>query len=139
MSDHPLLDIDVLGDPVPQGSKRAFIAGGRAVVVDDNSKGLRSWRNDVSSAARQAWGDRAPLDEPVSVALRFWMRRPQRPKHSFPAVAPDIDKVARGVLDALTTARVFRDDCLVVQLNITQLYEADGLPPGVHIRLWTLR
>jgi Holliday junction resolvase RusA-like endonuclease len=40
----------------------------------------------------------------------------------FVAVKPDVDKLIRAVLDALTDAGVFRDDSRVVQVSATKIY-----------------
>ena len=43
------VDVFVPGIPVPQGSTKAFVRGGRAIVTSANAK-LRPWRSTVSEA-----------------------------------------------------------------------------------------
>jgi Holliday junction resolvase RusA-like endonuclease len=125
------LAFQVFGDPVPQGSKRAFVVKNRAVVVDDNKATLRSWRSAVIDAARVelnadrevAW---APEKGPVRVTLMFFLRRPKRPKADVPIVKPDVDKLARAVLDGLTDAGVFRDDSQVTTLTARKRYTTEA-------------
>lgn len=129
------LDLFVPGIPTPQGSKRAFVVKGRAVVVDDNKASLRSWRSAVREdvarwiAEQPTW---APLDEPVRIALTFTLARPvSTPKRVlYPYRKPDLDKLARGCFDAITEAGYWKDDARAVDIRARKTY-GDRL--GVHI------
>lgn len=148
----------VRGRPVPQGSAKAFVVKGarpRAVIVTGAGKGpLADWRGLIAAEARLAVGDVDPLEGPVSVAARFIIARPAA--HYHPAngrravrelrldaprypigVVGDVDKLARAVLDALTSVLI-RDDSQVASLMATKLYETPDMPEGVRIRLTTL-
>jgi len=129
---------DVLGVPVPQGSKRVF--HGR--LVDVNRDKLRDWRAMVGGAV----ADLGRIEGPVKVWLIFYMPRPRghygsgrnssvlRPSApAYPATKPDIDKLVRACLDAMT-GMVFRDDSQVVFLNAHKHY-ADARQPGVYIEI----
>jgi len=116
----------VFGDPVAQGSKRAFVVKNRAVVVDDNKAPLRSWRTAVVDAARAELNGDAPELGPVRVTLMFFLRRPKRPKAEVPIVKPDVDKLARACLDAMTDAGVFRDDSQVTTLTARKRYTTEA-------------
>lgn len=135
-----MLDFFVAGTPVPQGSKNAYVRGGRAVLVDANPR-LKAWRAAVRSAAEEAIAEDGweTLDEPCKVHLGFIMPSPKRPRWSLPAVKPDIDKLTRAVFDALTDAGVWRDDSRVVSMNVTKRYTgSDGAVPGVWVEVNTL-
>jgi len=119
------LAFQVFGDPVPQGSKRAFVVKNRAVVVDDNKATLKSWRSAVVDAARAELNGDAPELGPVRITLMFFLRRPQRPKAGVPIVKPDVDKLARAVLDGMTDAGVFRDDSQVTTLTARKRYTTE--------------
>jgi Holliday junction resolvase RusA-like endonuclease len=120
------LSFQVFGDPVPQGSKRAFVVKNRPVVVDDNKATLRSWRSAVIDAARAEINGDAPELGPIRVTLMFFLRRPQRPKAGVPIVKPDIDKLARAVLDGMMDAGVFRDDSQVTTLTARKRYTTEA-------------
>ena len=131
----------VHGLPVPQGSKKVI----RGNVIEMADARLRSWRQDVASAAKNAMtqeGAEAGI-EPVDVRLMFFLPRPQghygtgknanRLKPSAPptpAVHPDLDKLVRSVLDALTGI-AFRDDKQVVSLTAAKLYSDGDSSPGL--------
>lgn len=114
------LTFTVFGNPAPQGSKRHV---GRGILVE-SSPALKDWRLDVTMAARKAMEGRLPLEGAVAVALTFSLRKPtSMPKKVlWPTKRPDVDKLARGVLDALTAGGVFGDDSQVVHLVADKCY-----------------
>lgn len=123
--------LDVLGLPAPKGSARAMNIGGRARLIASssgaNAKKQAAWVKAVQNAA--ACGDVIP--GPVWVAITFRLPRPKghytargelrekAPLH--PIVHPDIDKLARTTLDALT-GLAFEDDSRVVSLYVGKQY-----------------
>lgn len=128
----------VPGVPVPQGSTKAFVRGGRAMVTHSNSKTM-PWRADIQAHVRGEVGSAIAFPEgPVSVGLRFVMpRRAAEPKRVTPAHTrkPDLDKLVRAVLDGLTGI-VFTDDSQVVFVGAGKRTAAIGEQPGVRIQ-WT--
>lgn len=132
----------VRGTPAPQGSHRAFVnrRTGRAIVTDD-SPATRPWRADVRAAAAEAMGDAPPMGRAVRVYLMFRFDRP-RGHHgargllpSAPVdkvTRPDLDKLQRSTLDALT-GLVFRDDALVVDLVASKRWATDAEPAGATV------
>lgn len=124
----------VPGRPAPQGSKNAFVRGGRAVVVEV-SKGVKPWREAVQDAA--VTHGCQPLDGPVSVRLTFLMPRPKAmPKKANLTMTkkPDLDKLARAVLDALTGV-CFDDDSQVTRLLVVKRRAGTSEEPGVMIHV----
>ncbi len=133
----------VSGIPVPQGSKSAFVRGGRAVVVEGASKSQRdrhaAWRADVTLAARLSRHGPDPITGPVDVRLDFYFPLPKgdqhRPAHT---VAPDIDKLVRNVLDGLTNSGLIRDDSQVVMVAASKNYARGPWTPGVNVEVTDL-
>lgn len=117
--------------PAPKGSYR-FVRG-HAIPM---SKREKPWRNLVSDNARIAMTREkfTQFDKgvPVSVRITFLMPRPKTVKRHMPIVPPDIDKLCRAVLDALTDVGVWVDDSQVVDLGATKIY-ASGIHIGAHI------
>lgn len=111
----------VYGTPAPQGSKRAFVARGRAIITEQ-VKRSGPWRDRVAAAGVQAMGGASPFNVPVAVVILFRVPRPKKVKRPFPSVAPDIDKLTRALLDGLTAGGVLTDDALVVDLHVTKRY-----------------
>lgn len=122
--------VTVTGDPVPQGSKSAYIVNGRAVLVEASKK-LKPWRQQIKSAAESAMLDArwTTVDEPCRVHISFLMSRPVSAKREWHTVKPDLDKLVRAVLDGLTDAGIWRDDSRVIALSASKAYAKDT--PGV--------
>jgi Holliday junction resolvase RusA-like endonuclease len=117
------LAFSVAMTPQPQGSARAFVVKGHAVVTSDNKR-LKDYRQAVAWSA-QACRPRGwrPLDGPVLVSVVFMLLKPRSvPKRRrLPTVKPDVDKLARAVLDALTGI-AYRDDAQVTTLSVRKEY-----------------
>ena len=142
-----MIEFTVRGIPAAQGSKRAIVNRytHRAQLVED-SKRTKPWRADVRAAAEDAAPARL-LEGPISIDVEFRLPRPRghygtgRNAGTLRALAPerptgkpDIDKLARAILDALT-GTIWRDDAQVVTLLLSKHYETPGIPPGVRVRI----
>ena len=137
-----ILEGFVAGEAKPQGSKRGFVTKtGRVAMVEMAGNPLKQWRTAISwkmkgEAAKAGW---EKTDAPVSVKLIFQMRRPKKPKYPDPVTRPDLDKLSRAVLDALTdTGVIWQDDSQVVRLLAEKHYARPG-EEGVTILLWKTR
>lgn len=122
------LEFFVPGDPAPQGSKR-YVGNGRFIEA---SKKVGPWREAVKAVVSQM--DFITFDEPVEVFTTYLLRRPATVTRDFPSVPPDLDKLERGLFDALTQAGVWSDDSLVVDSHPSKRY-ADGNPTGALVRI----
>ncbi len=135
-----LLDVWIAGLPTPQGSKRHVGAG---VMIESNRDALRTWRSTIGVKVAETLEIVDPLGYPlygpVRVTLGFAFPHPAAHfrtgknagllKPSAPAVKatrPDIDKLVRAVLDALT-GLAFADDGQVVELLAFKAYGHAGV------------
>jgi Holliday junction resolvase RusA-like endonuclease len=123
----------VAGTPRPQGSKKAFVIRGKAVLVDA-SEGNYEWRRIVTQELAND-PDLVRYKGAVNVSLAFYMEKAKSNKTNLMTQKPDIDKLARSVLDAMTNAELIEDDSKVVYLNITKTW-AENQNPGVLIHVW---
>lgn len=100
------------GRPVPKGSLRR--GRGRSLYFPPN---VREWENKVRAAAVRAMRDAgAPLIEArCRVNARFYLAPTKNGR-----LRADLDKLVRGVLDAMTGV-VYNDDEQVVGLLATKL------------------
>lgn len=116
----------------PQGSKQAFVAGGRAIMRESSSDGLKAYRTALALLARQHLRG-AVFTGPVAVTATFRFKRPKShyttkglrstaPAHCWPAKRGDVDKLLRATLDALT-GPAFHDDAQVIQTTGTVLWD----------------
>jgi Holliday junction resolvase RusA-like endonuclease len=137
------------GSPKGQPRPRAFAHGGRARVFDPGT--AEGWKAQVACAACAAseqieepvWGS----GQPVAVTMRFQFTRPRshygtgknadKLKASAPAShtnKPDLDNLAKAVLDALTTIGIWHDDNQVQQLTLKKAWVSEGRA-GAWIRI----
>lgn len=132
-----LLTFNVTGTPAPQGSKRAFVVNGHAVMAE-SSKKVKPWRQDVTAAALNAMASVPgfqPYAGPVRVDITFYLARPRyhfrtgarahELKDSAPIFVdkkPDKDKLERATCDALTSSGVIRDDAQIAAGFVEKRY-----------------
>ena len=126
----------VKGTPRPQGSARAFVIGKRAVITSA-SKHLAGWRTQMTAEIVRVMRLKQfkKINGPVCVALEFFLERAKSNTKRRPAQKPDIDKLARAVLDACTDAGLWEDDSQVVILTAEKSWAVgEGVAlPGVTI------
>ena len=125
----------VPGKPAPQGSKRHV---GRGVLIE-SSQDVGPWRERVALAAHNAMNHQPLLTGAVVIDIAFVLPRPlSTPKRTTPPAVkkPDIDKLARAVLDALTHT-VIADDSQVVELCAYKRLARLNESPGATIRIAT--
>lgn len=129
-----MIEFEVLGRPQPAGSKRAFKHPhtGRIIVKDD-AKGSRPWKQQVSGAAAAAYAGEL-LAGPLRLEVTFFLARPKghygtgrniglvrASAPGYPIVKPDTTKLLRAVEDALTGV-LWRDDAQVIDQRAMKLY-----------------
>ena len=122
----------MFGDPAPQGSKR-HVGNGRMIEA---SKKVGPWRVAVAEAVAAAvpFEDKPVFTGPVRIMTTYYLARPKTVKRLLPSVPPDLDKLERGLFDALTQAGVWVDDSLVIRSLPTKLY-ADSRQPGAVVAI----
>lgn len=141
----------VEGTPAPQGSKTPVMRNGRVFLIEGKGKGnqrWKLWRKTVADAVldNMKLEGLEETDNLVGVNLEFKIRRPSsKPKRvRAVGVRPDVDKLARSVLDSLTTSKkqesLLSDDSRVVELKCSKYYveDNDDSPAGVHIEVYDL-
>jgi crossover junction endodeoxyribonuclease RusA len=133
-----VIRFEVQGHPAPQGSKR-HVGNDRMV---EQSKAVAPWRQDVKHAAQLAMvGERPYLAGPVAMSVVFALPKPAsapKRKRTWPARRPDLDKLLRSTLDALTGV-VFADDGQVISVHARKAYVNEGtylVTPGATLLIW---
>lgn len=138
----------VWGPAQTQGSKRGFVHPHlkRVVIVDDNDKALKSWRQELVVAMQRTKPPRA-ADTSVACSVIIYVPRPQThyrtsgdlkpnaPK--VPAAGRDIDKIARAILDAGQIACWWVNDARVSDLHLRRRYD-DGIGERTWVWAWAV-
>jgi len=139
------VELTVLGIAAPQGSKR-HVGHGRMV---ESSKRVGPWREAIVAEAQRQGVAGLMLDGPLSLSADFLLPRPRghygtgrnarQVKASAPLAPigrPDADKLLRAVMDALTQAGVWTDDCRVASVHAYKRWATDALSPRAVIAVW---
>lgn len=127
-----VIRFQVHGLPIAQGSQRSWLVNGKPVITS-TAKGLPSWRRLVADVA-QRFAPTEPWVGPVGIDLDFGIPKPKsapKTRRVWPDKRPDLDKLSRAVLDALTYV-IFADDSQVVHLRATKDYGAPGVVVEIH-------
>lgn len=129
-----MISFFVAGIPQQQGSSRAFIPKRwkRAVITSDNPK-LKGWREVVAGVA-QVHRPNELWELGVAVSLIFSMPKPKciaKKGTKLHTKRPDLDKLIRGVFDALTGI-IWKDDSQVFDVNARKEYSDS---PGVAVSI----
>ncbi|MEE8382241.1 MAG: RusA family crossover junction endodeoxyribonuclease [Thermodesulfobacteriota bacterium] len=122
----------ILGNPIAQGRPR-FARRGNFVVTYDPEKS-KEWKNEI---IRQAVAQKAEvLEGALRVELMFRMKRPKSlpKKVKYHIKKPDLDNLAKAVLDALSGI-CYNDDSQIVSMGLFKSYVVDGQAPCVDIEI----
>ena len=131
----PYLQLTVEGNPVPQGSFR-HVGNGR--IISANPK-LNAWRQTIADQIGLQTPERL-IEGSIRVDLVFTLERPKsvsRASRALPTVKPDLDKLVRATLDAISLERyvqLIKDDSQVTDLHAAKRY-SDHRRPGVTIMI----
>jgi len=138
------LAFTVYGVAQPKGNMRAIhMPGMKFPIVTDSNRSVKSWSQLVAEGASRALGalpadERGLLIGPVRLSMAFYLPRPKKFCRRGVAVAhltaPDLDKLARGVSDALSQV-VYQDDRQVVEAVLGKFYADVGETPRVEIQV----
>lgn len=135
------VEFQVRGQPVPQGS---MVRGKYGPIRYANDIPLKAWRTAIANECRIAMRGLPAFPGAVRVYVTFVVARPRSHKRTsgelrasapmHPAGRPDVDKLARACLDAITAVAV-DDDSQVVQLFASKTYSDSDTPVGAFIRI----
>lgn len=123
-----MIKVEVKGNPAPQGSKRPYSTPGGKTVMVESSKAVKPWREAVKWACIEQARD-IQIAGAVVVQIIFTMPKPKsapKSRVTFPDRKPDIDKLVRSTLDAITQVGLIEDDARIVQLWTAKVF------PGEH-------
>lgn len=140
-----VVSFKVCGKPEPKGSLKAFVpmkwaaaalAAGKTprVSLKSDNPALHHWQQLVQKEAQAASNGRL-FTGPVHVGLRFYLHRPSGKWFPRPHRKPDVDKLARAVLDGLTHT-LLRDDAQVVELSATKDFADELQALGVLVTVY---
>lgn len=124
----------VYGTPAPKGSTTRMPNGAMLPAGTPASrKRFGEWRGDIRTAALEAMNGEPPTDRPIRLMCEFQLSVPTSSIRKYqlgwlPHVKrPDVDKLMRALLDALTGI-VWVDDSQVCYAMVNKVYAWNGSP-----------
>jgi len=110
------------GQPRPRF--RIMRMGRRLIGKAYSPKGKHSdLKDSIRAAVCRAVGQRPVIDNPVAVTIECWMPKAKsnRTPRWWSGIKPDIDNIAKCVLDGINDSGVWRDDSLVSRLEVSKI------------------
>ena len=145
-----MIKFEVIGKPYGQKRPRAFRRGKFIGIyspkenVDYATKVISAFKGvspKIAVEDKPLFPDGTPVGVKIiayyslpKVSKKELLREPL--KYRFPLRKPDLDNVAKGLLDSLTQAHAWHDDAQVVELQVIKLYVSDGAQERVIVELW---
>ena len=123
----------IKGVPKPKGSVHAYARG-----VAVHTKTSKEWEQIINFNLLQNVRTGPIFNEgPVFVELDFYLPKPKSARRKSPYVYPDLDKLVRAILDAMTGI-IFKDDSQVTEIRTRKLYADNETSAGVKITVEAL-
>lgn len=148
MKDATLLEFVLNIDPVPQPRPRATRRGcakGVRMYEAPKSHKIHDFKTRIALEAHQRMAGKGSHKGAVGVWMSFEFAPPKvmtekglLKREYLIAHGPDVDNLAKGVLDALTRGGVWVDDKQVCSLSVHKRFANVGEPSKVGIRVVTM-
>ena len=128
------LSFRVDGEPVAQPRHRIASRGRFATAYIPKDHAIHGWKFAIEEAARHeteriGW---VPVKgEPLAVVMRFYFKQPRSNKTRHHVQRPDLDNLAKAVLDALHGI-AYLDDAVVDEMRLSKTWGE----PGVFVEAW---
>lgn len=139
--DPDVIEFFVAGEPVPQGSTKAFyIKKLERVVTTHTNANTEAWRNRIATEAQHVnelrpqsyFSDDRRLGYEVTMEFVFTRPKSTPKRWKQNTKRPDLDKLVRAVLDGITNVLI-PDDSQVVRITAGKCYGECDRSPGLHI------
>jgi crossover junction endodeoxyribonuclease RusA len=136
------LSFTVFGVAQSKGNHSAYQGKGmKFPIITETNRNVASWQQLVAEAASHALQQRPITDQRllcagVRVSVAFYLPRPKKFQKRDVFVPhctkPDVDRLCRAVIDALTQV-VFEDDRQVTELFAWKFYAEIGAPARIDV------
>ena len=115
-----LFECTILTDPKPKGRPR-FTRKGFAYTP----KETKDYETQLTQAIAKAWNYPYLEERPLIIELTFNLQKPKTSKRDYPIGRPDLDNLAKAVLDSMNKI-VYKDDSLICDLILKKRYSSLG-------------
>lgn len=117
------MDFEFFIEPVPKGRPRI----GRGGIVYTPAK-TRLFERSLRGLLKSQWAAK-PIEGPLEVIITCCLARPKSATRFWPTVRPDVDNLAKSILDAIQGEDgLFLDDSQICSLTCRKVYALDQTP-----------
>ena len=124
------------GDPVPQPRPRITVRGRHGVAYVPRGHAIHQWRAAIREEMERCVAESGHMFPINGVGLRarmvFHLRQPKRNRKRLPIGRPDLDNLAKAVLDA-GNGVIWSDDSQVTEMVVSKRWHDH---PGVWLEIW---
>ena len=127
------LRIEIEPIPCPRPRVRAIKlrTSGKTIASAYYPAAYAQWK---AKFAELVDGPDEPLDGPLSLTIRNFVKKPRTSKLDHPV--GDVDNYAKSVMDALTQLGFWHDDKQVISLLVTKEFTSDEALVCIEINQW---
>ncbi len=126
------LSMFIPGVPVPQPRPRITVRGRHGVAYVPRDHPIHEWRKKIADRMRREMGTCSPVSGvSLRVVMEFYLPQPASNKKPLPIGRPDLDNLAKAVLDA-GNGLIWRDDSQVTTLATSKRWHDK---PGVWLMI----
>jgi len=136
--------VEIQGRPAPKGSRMAGKTKAGKAYTYPASTYEKGWVAEVTHATQLVMRHHPTPPPPYAVTLTFRLLKARRSIYSFPT-GPDLDKLARAVIDGLVRGGAMTDDRWVCTLTARKIFATSEAEMGVRAEvlseqdIWSVR
>jgi len=128
------IEFDVTGIPIAQPRPRVVMSKGRVHAYSHpGDHPVSAWRSSITAECMRVCLGKTYFTKNIPICVTLSFRFPGGEIGEYHTCRPDIDNLAKAVLDALNDSRLWADDSQVSMLCVVKRRCRDEERPGVHI------
>jgi len=117
--------------PTPKARPRFGRVGNRVVTYTDAK--TKKFEREINNLSRRQYVDEIKTGA-LKVEISFFIKPPKTVKRKYPSVKPDVDNLAKSVLDGIEGV-VFKNDSQIISLTCSKYYRAHA---GIEVKIYPI-
>lgn len=117
--------------PFPKARPRAARRGRNIVIYTDAR--TKAYESEIEKLSKMQYVDTI-LEGALKVEISFYIKPPKTVKRKYPSVKPDVDNLAKSVLDGMEGV-LFKNDSQIISLSCNKYYREDA---GVEVKIYPM-
>lgn len=103
--------------------KRVTFVNKKAIFY--NSKAQKIQNTQILLSLQKQWMGVYPLDKPLEMHIVFYFSRKKQKRKEPKATRPDLDNLAKALIDCFIKAGILKDDGLIYKLSLEKYYDTE--------------